>query len=187
MSEYFAFQWHITNDCDQRCKHCYIFSENNCKSLDAMNWEQMQAVEAQGFRVARDGGLYVPEGIALSMEVPDELVPYCPVCGKPMSMNLRADDTFVQDGGWYQAQERYHDFLRRHEGRRTVFLELGVGGNTPGIIKYPFWNMTAQNPAAVYAWINNGQFFCPEKILGQAVRVDGDIGEVLAALGQDKR
>ncbi len=121
------------------------------------------------------------------MRAPSELIPRCPVCGRPMTMNLRADDTFVQDGGWYQAQERYHDFLRRHEGSRTVFLELGVGGNTPGIIKYPFWNMTAQNPAAVYAWINNGQFFCPEKILGQAVRVDGDIGEVLAALGQDKR
>lgn len=113
MSEYFAFQWHITNDCDQRCKHCYIFSENNCKSLDAMNWEQMQAVEAQGFRVARDGGLYVPEGIALSMEVPDELVPYCPVCGKPMSMNLRADDTFVQDEGWYLAAKRYDAFLQK--------------------------------------------------------------------------
>ena len=82
------------------------------------------------------------------MKVPSELVPRCPVCGRPMTMNLRADDTFVQDEGWYQAQSRYQDFLRRHDGLRVVFLELGVGGNTPVIIKYPFWKMTVQNPQA---------------------------------------
>lgn len=74
------------------------------------------------------------------MRIPLKLIPYCPVCGKPMSMNLRADDTFVQDEGWYKAGGRYSDFMRRHKKDRVLFLELGVGMNTPGIVKYNFWN-----------------------------------------------
>lgn len=114
--------------------------------------------------------------------IPEELIPRCPVCGKPMSMNLRADATFVQDAGWYQASERYSDFLRRHEGMRVLFLELGVGMNTPGIIKYPFWRMTAQNPQAKYACINFGEAYVPREIEERAVCMDGDIGEMLARL-----
>ena len=114
--------------------------------------------------------------------IPEELIPRCPVCGKPMSMNLRADATFVQDAGWYQASERYSDFLRRHEGMRVLFLELGVGMNTPGIIKYPFWRMTAQNPQARYACINFGEAYAPREIADRAICMDGDIGETLALL-----
>ena len=114
--------------------------------------------------------------------IPQELIPCCPVCGKPMSMNLRADATFVQDAGWYQASERYSEFLRRHEGMRVLFLELGVGMNTPGIIKYPFWRMTAQNPQAKYACINLGDAWAPQEIRERAVCIDGDIGEILTQL-----
>lgn len=85
------------------------------------------------------------------MQIPSELVPYCPVCGRPMTMNLRSDDSFVQDEGWYRASERYNEFIRRHKNMHVMFLELGVGFNTLGIIKYPFWKMTAENPNAVYA------------------------------------
>lgn len=88
------------------------------------------------------------------MRIPSELVPHCPVCGKPMTMNLRCDNTFVQDEGWYAAQDRYTDFLRWHKGLRVLYLELGVGANTPVIIKYPFWKMTAGNPKASYVCIN---------------------------------
>ena len=116
------------------------------------------------------------------MKVPSELIPRCPVCGRPMTMNLRADDTFVQDEGWYQARERYQDFLRRHEGWRVIFLELGVGYNTPAIIKYPFWQMTAKNPHSVYVCVNFGEAACPPEIQRRAVGVDGDIGKVLAGL-----
>ena len=76
--------------------------------------------------------------------IPAALVPRCPVCGRPMTMNLRADDSFVEDEGWHAAAGRYNDFMRRHEGQHILFLELGVGGNTPTIIKYNFWRMTAK-------------------------------------------
>lgn len=111
--------------------------------------------------------------------IPGELVPYCPVCGAPMSMNLRTDDTFVEDDGWHEAARRYKDFLHCHAGQHILFLELGVGGNTPGIIKYPFWRMTQQNPKAVYACVNLGEAWAPGEIAGRAICIDGDIGEVL--------
>ena len=113
------------------------------------------------------------------MRVPSELVPHCPNCGKPLSMNLRADDTFVQDEGWYEASERYSEFLKQHRGMKTLYLELGVGYNTPGIIKYPFWQMTYQNPKAVYACVNYGDAAAPAEIAKQSICLDGDIGEAL--------
>ena len=113
------------------------------------------------------------------MEVPAELIPHCSKCGKPMSMNLRADDTFVEDEGWHAAARRYEDFLRRREGEHILFLELGVGGNTPGIIKYPFWQMTYQNPEAVYACMNYREAYAPREIGERSICIDGDIGDVL--------
>ena len=113
------------------------------------------------------------------MRVPSELVPHCPVCGKPMSMNLRADDTFVEDEGWHRAAERYDEFLRRHEGQHILFLELGVGMNTPVIIKYPFWKMTYANPKAVYACLNFGEAYAPDEIRGQSICINGDIHSIL--------
>ena len=117
-----------------------------------------------------------------SMKIPGELVPHCPVCGTPMSMNLRADGSFVEDSGWHKAARRYEEFLRRHEGMRVLFLELGVGGNTPGIIKYPFWRMTYENPRAVYACVNLGEAWAPKEIAERSVCIDGDIGETLECL-----
>ncbi|MDE7261973.1 MAG: Sir2 silent information regulator family NAD-dependent deacetylase [Oscillospiraceae bacterium] len=116
------------------------------------------------------------------MRVPTELLPCCPHCGKPMTMNLRADDKFVEDEGWHIASKRYSDFLRRHEGVKTLFLELGVGYNTPVIIKYPFWQMTAKNPQSAYACINYGEAVCPQEIKKQSVCIDRDIGLVLQDL-----
>lgn len=117
-----------------------------------------------------------------NMKVPGELVPHCPVCGAPMSMNLRADDTFVEDEGWHAAAGRYGEFLRRHNGLHILFLELGVGGNTPAIIKYPFWKMTCQNPKASYACINLTEAYCPREIQKQAICIEEDIGKVLHEL-----
>lgn len=116
------------------------------------------------------------------MRIPTELVPRCPVCGRPMSMNLRSDGTFVEDAGWHAAAKRYADFLRRHQGLRVLYLELGVGNNTPVIIKYPFWRMTRQNPNAVYACVNLGQAMAPGEITDRSVCINGDIGQVLASL-----
>ena len=88
------------------------------------------------------------------MKIPSELIPKCPVCGRPMTMNLRSDSRFVEDEGWHRALKRYESFLQNHGKDHVLFLELGVGYNTPVIIKYPFWQMTAENPKSVYACIN---------------------------------
>ena len=119
------------------------------------------------------------------MKIPTELIPKCPVCGKPMTMNLRSDDTFVEDEGWHKAAERYDEFLRRHDGLHILFLELGVGYNTPVIIKYPFWKMTAKNPNAAYACLNFGEAYAPDEIREQSICINGDIHETLMKLEQD--
>ncbi len=116
------------------------------------------------------------------MRIPGELVPHCPVCGAPMSMNLRTDMSFVEDAGWHAAARRYEDFLRRHAGRHILLLELGVGGNTPGIVKFPFWRMTAENPRAVYACVNLGEAYAPGEIVNRSICIDEDIGEVIKKL-----
>lgn len=114
------------------------------------------------------------------LRIPTELLPRCPKCGGPMRMNLRCDDTFVQDEGWHMAAGRYQDFIRRHQRGSVLYLELGVGANTPGIIKYPFWQMTAYNDAATYACINLGQAYAPPQIAQRSICIDADIGEILA-------
>lgn len=144
-------------------------------------------VEAQGFVVGtknefQEIELNLPEGITPKMTIPSELVPICPKCGKPMSMNLRADNTFVEDEGWHNAAERYSEFLRRHKHTKTVFLELGTGYNTPGIIKYNFWNMTDSWDDATYVCINLNEAAAPTEIEGKSICVGADIGEVLGKL-----
>lgn len=141
----------------------------------------LEMVQFQGYRT-EGGTLTLPEGISPKMSVPTELIPYCPQCGRPMSMNLRADDTFVEDEGWHIAAGRYSDFLRKHRDMKVLFLELAVGYNTPSIIKYGFWQMTAKNPQAVYACLNQGEAYAPEGIRKQSICIDGNIGKVLTQL-----
>ena len=117
-----------------------------------------------------------------NMRIPTELIPRCPKCGKPMTMNLRADDKFVQDDGWYKANDRYNDFIRRHKDMHILFLELGVGYNTPAIIKYPFWQMTAKNHKAVYACVNYGEAFCPDEISSRSILINADIRRTLNSI-----
>ena len=117
-----------------------------------------------------------------NMRTPTELVPHCPRCGRPMTMNLRSDDKFVEDDGWHKAAQRYENFLRTRIGQRTLFLELGVGFNTPGIVKFSFWRMTAENPWSVYACVNLGEAKAPREIANRSICIDGDIGEVLKKL-----
>ena len=116
------------------------------------------------------------------IRVPSALLPVCPRCGKPMTMNLRSDHRFVEDDGWHRAAERYEDFILRHKGLRVLYLELGVGFNTPGIIKYPFWQWTAENPNATYISINRDQPIGPPAIQKQAIYMNGDVGDALAGL-----
>ncbi len=115
------------------------------------------------------------------LRIPTELIPKCPHCGKPLTMNLRSDYKFVEDEGWHEAAARYENFIRTRKGK-VLFFELGVGYNTPVIIKYPFWQMTANNPDAAYACINYGEAVCPEAIADRSICIDGDIGEAIEKL-----
>lgn len=129
----------------------------------------------------KDGEIIFPEN-PLKMEIPSELVPHCPVCGKPMSMNLRCDGTFVENDGWHEAARRYQDFLEKHKNARTLFLELGVGENTPGIIKYPFWNLTYKNKNAFYVPLNMEKEEIPIEIKARSVLIKGDIFRTIGNL-----
>lgn len=117
-----------------------------------------------------------------NMKIPNKLIPECPVCGAHMTMNLRCDNSFVQDEGWYLAANHYDNFIRQHKGMRIVFLELGVGSNTPGIIKYPFWQMTVQNRNATYVCINYGEASTIKEIAEQSICISEDINTVLKDL-----
>ena len=151
------------------------------KTWDNEDWV-MPAMEAQGFIRDEKGLFHVPEDRRISMRIPHDLIPRCPENGSAVSMNLRSDDTFVEDVGWHEASARYAAFLKKHEGEHVLFLELGVGSNTPVIIKYPFWAMTAENPKAVYACLNYNEAVCPKQIEKQSICIDGDTGEVLSDL-----
>lgn len=117
-----------------------------------------------------------------NMKIPSDLIPKCPHCRKPLTMNLRSDDKFVQDKGWDNAAERYENFLRTRQNQHILYLELGVGYNTPVIIKYPFWHMTAKNSKATYACINYGEAVCPKEIENQSICINDDIGDTLLKL-----
>lgn len=116
------------------------------------------------------------------MRIPSEFVPRCPICAEPMSMNLRCDASFVEDDQWHKANEKYDAFLQKHRKGKTVFLELGVGYNTPGIIKLPFWQMTYQNKQATFATINAEQSDAPNEIRKRSICIGSDITEVLMML-----
>ena len=136
---------------------------------------------SQGFVIDEKGDLIIPDEdmSRISMRISPDLIPYCPVCGEEMSMNLRADDTFVEDEGWHKASGRYYEFIQKHSKGKVLFLELGVGANTPAIIKYPFWQRAMENDDAVYVCINYGEAFCPEEIENRSICIDGDIGDVI--------
>ena len=139
-------------------------------------------VLSQGFVIGEDDELTVPAGITLKMEVPSDLVPICPDDGQHMIPNLRIDDAFVEDAGWHAASKRYADFIEEHDGQKVLLWELGVGGNTPVIIKYPFWNMTEKNKNATYACLNLGDAEVPGKIIDRSICIDSDIGKALEDL-----
>lgn len=158
--------------CSRPCHHSTYDNEEIIRRM----------VLAQGYSIAENGDLLPSENGKPLMKIPTELLPRCPICHRPMSMNLRCDTTFVEDAGWHSASERYHDFLRRHEEQRVLFLELGVGYNTPGIIKYPFWRMTANNPKATYACVNYGEALCPREIEKRSICLDGNIKDVSSCI-----
>ena len=151
------------------------------KTYDNEDWV-MRAMAAQGFVRDENGMFQVPDDKNISMRIPTELIPKCPNDGSNVVMNLRCDDSFVEDEGWHRASAAYYDFLKKHEGDHVLYLELGVGGNTPVIIKYPFWQMTLANNKATYACLNYSEADCPEEIAVQSICISADIGAILDTL-----
>ena len=139
-------------------------------------------LEAQGFVRDNAGIFQLPEDKKLKMSIPTELIPICPDDGLPMAMNLRADENFVEDAGWKMAAKRYQDFLHSHKGKHVLYWELGVGMNTPVIIKFPFWRYTEENPNAYYACLNLGEAGCSREISERSICLNEDIGQVLRDL-----
>lgn len=151
------------------------------ENFDNEDWV-MNAMESQGFVKDGNGIFAIPSGGVVRMEIDSSLIPKCPIDGSDVTMNLRSDDTFLEDGGWHRASAAYSDFLRRHENLQVLFLELGVGSNTPVIIKYPFWQMTMENEKATYACLNYKEAYCPREIEDRSVCINSDIDELLDKL-----
>lgn len=155
------------------------------KTYDNEDWV-IKAMEAQGFIRDESGVFAVPEDRKISMQIPKDLIPKCPDDNSDVTTNLRADDSFLEDEGWKRASEAYYNFIEENKGKHILYLELGVGANTPVIIKYPFWQLTRSNKRAVYACLNYGEVFCPKEIHDFAICIDGDIGETLRQVSLDK-
>ncbi|WP_253289298.1 Sir2 silent information regulator family NAD-dependent deacetylase [Clostridium sp. MSJ-8] len=155
----------------QCSKPCHYKTYDNKEVIRKM-------VLSQGFTI-EDGQLLKPKESKIKLTVPTELIPKCPRCGRPMAMNLRADDTFVQDAGWDKAASRYEKFMENHRGEKVVFIELGVGYNTPGIIKYTFWQYAYNWKNAFYICINSGQAYVPPEIEDKSIGIDSDIAKVI--------
>ena len=169
-----------------------LFQSDDPKGITAhKTYENREIIRemiiSQGFEIAADGNLVIPDGKQISMTIPSELIPYCPDDDRPFTLNLRADDTFVEDEGWHAASKRYSQFLQRHRNTGNLYLELGVGYNTPVIIKYPFWQMTNENPRAVYACLNRGEAYTPEVIAEKSICINEDLNDVIDALCEKER
>lgn len=151
------------------------------KTCDNEAWV-MAAMDAQGFVKDANGVYQPPEDGSLKMRIPSALLPKFPDDNSDVRMNLRSDDSFVEDEGWHKASAAYADYLRRHQASRILYLEIGVGSNTPVIIKFPFWQMTLANENARYACLNYGEAYAPDQILDRSVSIHGDFGAILDAM-----
>jgi len=149
-------------------------------------WENESIIRnmilAQGFVIGERNELTLPDGTVAAMRIPSDLLPKCPNCGRPLTMNLRSDDKFVEDEGWQKAAVEYEVWLTAHQNKRVVFLEIGVGYNTPGIIKYSFWWQVYQNDKATYACLNMTEEPIPKEIKEQAIVISGDSAQVIQEL-----
>jgi len=166
-----------------------LFQSVNPDIIQTFDNEQwvIDAIKAQGFEQNSDGIFEIPENKEILMKIPSSLIPKCPIDDSDMIMNLRSDDTFVEDEGWHKASYAYSDFLQKHENLHILFLEIGIGSNTPVIVKYPFWQMTYSNPNAVYACLNYNEAYCPKEIEDRSVCIDGDSGEVISLVTYSHR
>ena len=117
--------------------------------------------------------------IDADLKIPTELVPKCPICGENMSVNLRCDDTFVEDDGWYISQKNYDDFIINNSNKKVLLLEFGIGFNTPGIIRFPFEQMTYLHSNFRLIRFNDKFPEVSKEIKDRSMEVTDSIGEVI--------
>ena len=159
-------------------KNYFVVTTNVDHQFQCAGFEKARLFYTQGdYGLFQSGVFQLPDDRNIQMRIPTELIPKCPDDGSDVVMNLRSDDSFVEDEGWHRASAVYADFLKKHENDHVLYLELGVGSNTPVIVKYPFWQMTLTNDKATYACLNFSEAYCPEEIAVQSVCLDGDIGK----------
>ena len=158
-----------------------LFQSVNKNNRKTYNNEELvyKMLEAQGFKRNEKGIYDLPVNGDISMSIPTELIPICADDGSNMTMNLRADDNFVEDEGWVEASIRYSDYVEKRKNQKLLLLELGVGMNTPVIIKYPFWKIALENDKATYACVNYNEAFCPDEIIDRSIIINEDIDKVL--------
>lgn len=179
-----------------KCKNYFVLTTNVDHQFWLADFEDERIFATQGdyglFQCAKccHKKLYDNEAEVRAMvfhqkncKIPEYLVPKCPICGGEMEVNLRCDGYFVEDEKWHQAAEQYYTFLEKNKNKKLLFLELGVGMNTPGIIKYPFWQMANQWKNSFYVCINKGQAWAPDEIKDRSICLDSDIGQVLHLIG----
>lgn len=116
------------------------------------------------------------------MKVPKELVPYCPKCGAPLEVNKRTiEKGMVEDSHFHEQKHRYEQFINDNNGKKVLYLEIGVGHTTPQLIKQPFQQMTEDNEQALFVTMNQKDYFIPRNIRSRTIRLDKDIAEILHA------
>ena len=151
------------------------------KPCHTKNYENEQLIRDmlidQGFTFDEKGELIVGQNI--KTKISEKLIPKCPVCGGEMDFNLRIDNNFVQDEGWYEHQKLYSDFMDKYQNDDILYIELCVGYNTPSIIKYNFWSQVSSNKKARFVSINLEESEVPEKIRNRSLVIAGDADEII--------
>lgn len=108
-------------------------------------------------------------------KIPSHMVPRCPVCGGPMAMNLRCDQYFVEDAAWHEAEEHFGAFLNECRKKKVVLLELGIGFNTPTIVRFPFEKLTREKENMTLIRLNLDEAIVPESLGKRAIGINSDM------------
>ena len=139
----------------------------------------LKMLKSQNFITEKNGKMEITNSSCWKMTIDNTLIPKCPICGENMEMNLRSDDRFVQDEQWHRHAELYSKFINKANGKNVVLFEVGVGFNTPAIIRFPFENFVFNQNNFYLLRLNKDYAFCPKEIENKTILFDENIEKVL--------